>query len=841
MIQIIRFSLEGRYPTRPDIRLSFAVGEHLPAVLRGETTILQHMTEGDLLDDFYLNALGFPTANEHIAKMVGQLAQKHPHMKFLEIGAGTGGATKRIFNEIWPKLGSYTYTDITPAFFETAQSAFSKNSHRMVFKTLDIEKDPLSQGFQEESYDVIIASNVLHATRSLEETMTNVRRLLKPGGYLLLLEIGHSDDSPMRIGFVMSGLPGWWIGKEDGRPLSPGISKETWNQLLKKTGFSGIDAVTPNDDPLPHPLFVLASQAVDSKIATLRAPLTIATDELKLDPTDELKLDSILIIGGRSSRVSKAIERLSNLLASHSQTIEVITDVDDLASRGSPLTARAILFLADLDDPIFNNMTNRRLDALRRLFDCSGTLLWLTQGCRESELLHNMSVGFGRALKLEYPALEFQYLDLDPSVDELDPTFIAEAFMRLQYLHSWQETKTSGDFSMVIEPELAYAQGRYLVPRYVPCRAQNDRYNSARRAIVSDVPVADRAFVLEQDDDDSSISIAAHPLQAMPGSEDLIRVSVRYSTLLSVETAGFGWLFLVMGMTEQHGKVLALAETNASVIDVPQSWVVPCAVADHEEPLVLITAAYRLLVESIYAGHAQNGGSIVVNEPDYLLAEMLAEAAASYKTDCMLLSSSQGCPEIFHYMHPKVSKSQLSKQLPKAVSTFCDFSQSGHGILGQRVMSALPTHTRLRRYNDLLRKRPECHSNSNSQLLLQKLQNLASTKLAAFSARAQEVLEVVSVGDISGHLVQSTCPIVSWIDTPTMPVQIQPADSGDLFASNKTYLLIGLTAELGQSLCQWMVAHGARFVVLASRTPDVDQQWLTDLSKLGATVEVMTM
>lgn len=786
------------------------------------------MTEGDLLDDFYLHALGFPTANEHIAKMVGQLAQKHPHLKFLEIGAGTGGATKRIFNEIWPNLGSYTYTDITPAFFETAQNVFAKNSNRMVFKTLDIEKNPLSQGFEEESYDVIIASNVLHATRSLEETMTNVRRLLKPGGYLFLLEIGHSDDSPMRIGFVMSGLPGWWIGKEDGRPLSPGISKETWNQLLKRTGFSGIDAVTPNDDPLAHPLFVLASQAVDSKVTTLRAPLTAATDELQQNST--------LIIGGRSSRVSKAIKELLSVLAPHCQNINVIVNLDDIASRNSPLTAHAVLFLADLDDPIFNDMTNRRMDALKRLFeDCSGTLLWLTEGCRKSELLHNMSVGFGRALKLEYPSIEFQYLDIEPS-NNLDVMLIADAFLRLQYLYSWQETKASGDYSMVIEPELAFTQGRYLIPRYVPCQAQNNRYNSARRTIVADVPATDRIFVLEQDD--SSVSIAVQPLQASSASSEFMRVFVRYSTLLSVAAGEFGWLYLVVGVTQQHQKVLALTKASASVIDVSQKWAVPCAASDDDEPLMLLISAYRLLIESMYAGHP-NSGSMVVNEPDTLLAGMLAEAAIACNIETMLLSGVQNCPDPLRYMHPKVSSNQLSKQLSKTVATFCDFSQRGEGIPGHRIVSVLPAHTRIRHHSDLLRKQSKDHV--NSQQLQGVLQRLALPISTVLSPQSKDVLEVVNVRNVSSHLLQSTCPIVSWIDAPTMPVQIQPADSTDLFAPNKTYLLIGLTAELGQSLCQWMVAHGARFIVLASRRPDVDQQWLTDLSNLGATVEVIAM
>lgn len=84
-------------------------------------------------------------------------------------------------------FSSYTYTDISSGFFEAAQNRFQDFESRMVYKTFDMERSPISQGFIEGSYDVILASNVLHATDKLEEMMTHVRQLLKPGGYLVCL------------------------------------------------------------------------------------------------------------------------------------------------------------------------------------------------------------------------------------------------------------------------------------------------------------------------------------------------------------------------------------------------------------------------------------------------------------------------------------------------------------------------------------------------------------------------------------------------------------------------------------------------------------------------------
>ena len=40
----------------------------------------------------------------------------------------------------------------------------------MRFAILDIEKDPMTQGFAPQQFDLIIAANVLHATKNLHET-----------------------------------------------------------------------------------------------------------------------------------------------------------------------------------------------------------------------------------------------------------------------------------------------------------------------------------------------------------------------------------------------------------------------------------------------------------------------------------------------------------------------------------------------------------------------------------------------------------------------------------------------------------------------------------------------
>ena len=205
-----------RYGDDPDFNIMRAVGENLPAVIRGESTILEHMMKDSMLEKYYQDGLGVPIANDSLAKMVAQISHRYPHMNILEIGAGTGGVTGGILEKLGTAFTSYTYTDISSGFFEKAEEKLKVYANRMIFKPLDIEKDPMTQGFTEQAYDMVLASLVLHATKPLEQALRNARQLLKPGGYFVLLEYIESEPKvtgAMRVGVVMGGLPGWWVGR----------------------------------------------------------------------------------------------------------------------------------------------------------------------------------------------------------------------------------------------------------------------------------------------------------------------------------------------------------------------------------------------------------------------------------------------------------------------------------------------------------------------------------------------------------------------------------------------------------------------------------------------------
>lgn len=79
-------ALIAKHSNDIDVKLLSAVGDNIPAAVRGQTTILEHMLPNGMLDDFYRQGLGFARYNSFLAGMMKQMTHRYPHAKILEIG-----------------------------------------------------------------------------------------------------------------------------------------------------------------------------------------------------------------------------------------------------------------------------------------------------------------------------------------------------------------------------------------------------------------------------------------------------------------------------------------------------------------------------------------------------------------------------------------------------------------------------------------------------------------------------------------------------------------------------------------------------------------------------------
>lgn len=328
--------------------------------------------------------------------MVRQIAHRYPRMKVLEVSAGTGGATQHALAALQDNLFSSTFTDVSSSFFEKAQERFQESATRVVFKTFELEKNPKEQGYQDRSFDLIVGSLVVHATKSLETTLSYIRSLLKPGGYIVLVE-GSVDT--LRSGFMMAGLPGWWVGGED-RRWGPKVSSAEWDRLLRNNGFSGVDAIARDSDiPYTNLGVVFVSQVVDDLVNLLRSPL----DCFKL----ELAVDEIVLVGGSLNKIQPLTDNISNVLRPWARKQKTVQSIDLLESTEIP-SGGAVLCLTELDDPIFKSLTDAELGGLQNIFAQAERILFVTCSDSLNSPYSIVLLGLVRSLRLEIPHLKIQ-------------------------------------------------------------------------------------------------------------------------------------------------------------------------------------------------------------------------------------------------------------------------------------------------------------------------------------------------------------------------------------------------------------------------------------------------
>ncbi|NEO43855.1 MAG: SDR family NAD(P)-dependent oxidoreductase [Moorea sp. SIO4A3] len=234
-------SLLTQYPrATAELTLLSRCASQLASVLRGESDPVQLVfPQGDLTTatELYQESPGALVMNTLVQQAVLSALEKLPKsrgVRVLEIGAGTGGTTAHVLPHLNQDQTEYVFTDVGALFTTKAQEKFGDYPF-VGYQTLDIEKDPYSQGFEEHQYDLIIAANVLHATQDLRQILQNVQQLLAPQGMLVLLE-GTTRQRWLDLIFGL--LEGWWRFTDvDLRPNYPLISARQWQQLLLETGF----------------------------------------------------------------------------------------------------------------------------------------------------------------------------------------------------------------------------------------------------------------------------------------------------------------------------------------------------------------------------------------------------------------------------------------------------------------------------------------------------------------------------------------------------------------------------------------------------------------------------
>lgn len=808
-----------------DMHLLHAVGQKLPDIVRGIVPPLQVLMQDNMVERLYIEGLGVEAVNNDIGVLAKQLTCRYPRMRVLEVGAGTGGATRSVLATIGDHYASYTYTDISVGFFEKARGLFKdeSSSSKASFKTLNIENDPVAQGFGEGAFDMIVASNVLHATRRLAETMQNCRRLLRPGGFLVLVEI-TDDNLPMQL--YMSTLPGWFLGIDDGRVWAPTISVDQWDTLLKSTGFSGVETSTT-----PSFCSVMMSRATDDRVQVLQEPLAVPSQSLP-------RVDGeIMIIGGSSGGdgVSELPTEMQSILS---------------AATGAPATVQpaleglqvppgaAVLCLCDLDSPIFCGMNEARFKGLQEIMQNADIVLWVTYGALSGKKAEaSITVGLGRTALVERSDLRLQFLDVDDLVSAT-PSTLAAHFLRLACIgqSEWDEVQWTH------EPELVLRDGGYYIPRVLALDTINRRSAARNRKVSQTTRLGGTSTAVELSEQ-GTLELQASPPVGALRDDDRARVKVMASSFGTLDCDEYGPSYLCVGLDLASGeKVLALSCTNSSLVMTAKDRVLyrwaKSEMADNDDngendSSKLSLFLTRLQAESILRNLKSpiwiHGGPEDLSQAIALVAQ--EQNSSVFQSTSDHVASPSSCRT---FIHPYANGQALHKMCPKGLRTLINLGSPRNESLWALMRANLPASTTVLDSKTLTLKASRW-----------ELVQLARQHFRQDFSQGLQNEEVLSIQQLSSsaEMASQLGPraVIDWYSAEDVTAMVRPLDHHRLFAPDRTYLLFGMGGDMGISVCKWMVDHGAQNVVLVSRTPKVSPDVIDFMSQQGATVRVMAV
>ncbi|KAI0898853.1 hypothetical protein F4806DRAFT_493360 [Annulohypoxylon nitens] len=405
--------------------------DHAAEIFAGTRETLDVLMQGNLLAEIY-NHTSFGYGD-----FVRLLSNTRPNLRILEVGAGTGGTTELILRGLvdeggFPIYSVYTFTDVSSGFLVKARERFSY-APNMEYKVLDISKSPADQGFkigEKESYDLILAANVVHATPFITETLGNIKSLLKPDGMLVLTELLPT----LRTANYMFGhFAGWWLGEADARPANPLIPVERWNKELQIAGFAGVDSFVADDEAPYNQIVTIVSRP----------------ESMESPPPKQVTL----LCENEESNVAKSL--MTSLKSSG-------WEVTPCRLTSTPPAEQDIISCLNLESDWFNNLTKDNFSSLQKFAKAveQQKILWLARPVqiRCTDPRPATFIGAARSLRAEaVPGL----CTLEINANE--PQFADLVLQVFNKVRAQEDIGTLGP-----DREFAVENSQICIPRYHP-------------------------------------------------------------------------------------------------------------------------------------------------------------------------------------------------------------------------------------------------------------------------------------------------------------------------------------------------------------------------------------
>ncbi|KAH8885983.1 reducing type I polyketide synthase, partial [Thozetella sp. PMI_491] len=847
------------------------VGRQLRQILVGETSAFQLLFDDpQYVANFYdeLNATG--KAFYMLRAYLDVLVHKDPSLRFLEIGAGTGATSSLVLDLIAnPEQGArcaeYVFTDISEYFLSVAKEKFCQYD-RVQYCILDIEQDlAASKQVVPGAYDIVVAANVLHATKDLSHTLMNVRNLLKPNGKLILMEMTtpHNVES----GFVWGSLPGWWLGSEEFRQHSAVIDEDRWDHLFRQVDFSGVDMVFRDwDSDVCHGWSIMVSTAKtheDEHVAFQPAgpstALNLPNFTLVID-----NLDSELQIETARSLI-RVLQPQDNEATSELVTLE---QVPYLAAH---LSARNCILLADLDRAHLHDVDPSTFQAYQSLLTTFKSVLWLQMHEEQSGQppYWAMAEGLCRVCRSENPLIRIVTLTLDAATRHTAESIVTQITNILRATGLGLDSRvfvSDEDEYMEISGHLCISrlrQARYLdshiFTRTCNPILQRDFGSGAPVRLDIKTPglldtlewVKDDAVYVPLGSDEVEVQVRAIGVNFKDGLVLLGRV---HSSVLGSECAGYVTRVgkdvnglqpgdrVAVGCLDTYKRLVRARERN--VVKIPDSLSLDEAAG---VPTAFCTAYHSLYkVARLQKGekiliHAAAGGTgqAAVQIAQHIGAEIFATVGSTAKRDLLVSRYGMSEDHIFYSRDASfadgirrmtegrgvdVVLNSLSGKLLVAsweiIANFGRFVEIGRKDIDSREYLPMFPFKRNASFSgvDLVALVDGTGGPDAIRIMQDVFELMASGVLRPSYPiqrfpvdQAEQAFRLLASGKSTGKIV------LSIEDDAVVPVR-EGEDSNYRFCINATYVVAGGLGGIGRQITRWLARRGATNILVLSRS-----------------------
>lgn len=807
----------------------------------------------ELVSRWHNEGIGFTQIHKHMVSAAKQISHRYPGMRILQVGPSSANLVRSVCQELGQALDSYTIVDGSADAIGEVKAHLSADKLRVDFKIFDIENgvgesDDILPG----SFHLVIAHKAFTKTTA---ALTMLRSLTIPGGSLLMMA---ATGGQLRFPFFLLSAPPP-VPQEDGsfdHQLTNGNREET-HRVLQTAGFSGVDSMALDNVPEKHTFSVILSQALDDRIGFLRAPLGSASHV----PMS----GKLLMLGGSSLKIANLIRDIRSKL-SPVWDGEIIA-VESLANMNGQLidSVETVLSLTELDRPVLEHLGSATFENLKLLLERSKMVLWVTQGARCESPYQNGTIGLGRTFQAENPHKLLQFLDFD-TIDNSE-TFIAESLLRLVGGVSIKDDSSKSPLLWDVEPELAVEKGKLLISRLLPDRERNDRINSLKRKVETPALVGAQPLTLVSSLHNASEVVYSaeeavqHHLNLAEQLTDsgLILLRVEYCSLEPVfPNYDEKELFCCVGRTQEGKRFLTLSGSNSSMITVPRMLAVQLDGEDINDTTtlsvfmsVLNEIKSRVIEMSMPSGYT----TVLYGCDEPLAAALNRRKGISGKSFAFIgyqMESTRGtCGSNRIEVGPHTSRKELQSMIPPKTRVLIHLGHNTNTRSLSAIKQALPTNTVMVSFSAL-----DADGLVPYEVLVEALARVKGLLLSPM--RELESANVVKASSLvtDGKKGHADATVVDWTGDQMIAVTQRPVEHSHLFSKNKTYVLVGLSGQIGQSMCRWMVANGARHIVVTSRyvlssrkpiesdstnsyrNPDKKALWKDELQKQGAKIAI---